>query len=394
VVALVSRKLQEGVLDELGRSGVRMIDLDIDICPAPGLKIDQNLLVAKGTASNVREQLRQLGFDAAAFDNSRAEVEDLLAKQNVIDLAKLLAKIYDGFCPAQYENEMNVKAHETVTAPEIDQQLQERGFTLGDMQVVTAFGTGGTSAGLDNYIRRNYGKKGVRVVFPLANQDVAGIRTKGKAAGLKFYDPSRYAGQHEVDFGVAKRLMKFFVSKGYDIGESGALALLACVQLLNFGVGQKYVVIIADGLSKYARNTMAEQEPSQLHDEVTLEKATSRASEYERVIWTHAMFTPKEEGIELIASSLGTSADRIKVAKTRDVQTMLATQKIPEELRDILPKNGGRVLVVCMVGGTSVQVAKLLAKNSMRAESLIGGIANLSASKGKQLPELLQVVRA
>jgi hypothetical protein len=43
-----------------------------------------------------------------------------------------------------------------------------------------------------------YGKKSLHVIFPLSNQDVAGIRTKEKAAGLKFYEPELYGGQHEV----------------------------------------------------------------------------------------------------------------------------------------------------------------------------------------------------
>ena len=40
VVALVSRKLRDGVFKELDRSGVKTLNLDIDICPAPGLKAD------------------------------------------------------------------------------------------------------------------------------------------------------------------------------------------------------------------------------------------------------------------------------------------------------------------------------------------------------------------
>ena len=70
-------------------------------------------------------------------------------------------------------------------------------------------------------------KNPVHVVFPIAGQDVAGIRTKDKASGLKFYEPERYARQHEVDFEQAKLMLKFFVDKGYDMGESSALALYA-----------------------------------------------------------------------------------------------------------------------------------------------------------------------
>src|SRR6058998_956620 len=130
VIFLVSRKLQSGVLDELNKNSAKTVNLDIDICPAPGLAMDQNLAIAKATASNVRGQLLDLGLEGARFDKSRAEIEALLARQNVINLAKLLAKIYGGFCPEQYDNELNVKSHETVTAPEIDQQLKDNGLLL------------------------------------------------------------------------------------------------------------------------------------------------------------------------------------------------------------------------------------------------------------------------
>jgi hypothetical protein len=53
VIVLVSRKLQSGVLDELKKDRVKLVNLDIDICPAPGLKVDPNLLIAKSVATNV-----------------------------------------------------------------------------------------------------------------------------------------------------------------------------------------------------------------------------------------------------------------------------------------------------------------------------------------------------
>src|SRR5438132_9544392 len=161
VIVLVSRRLQGGVLDELKGQGVRSINLDVDICPAPGLKVDQNTVMAKAAASNLRDQLSQTGLDVRTFDGARSQAEDLLAKQDIINLAKLLARIYDGFCPEQYDNELNVRSHETTTAPEIDQQLKAHGYSLGDFRIIAAFGTGGTSAGLAKYAQAKYGQKPV-----------------------------------------------------------------------------------------------------------------------------------------------------------------------------------------------------------------------------------------
>ena len=70
VVTIVSRKLQEGVFHELRNMGIKIMDLEMDICPAPGMEGKKDELVAKATAANVRSQLTQLGFDPSIFDNS------------------------------------------------------------------------------------------------------------------------------------------------------------------------------------------------------------------------------------------------------------------------------------------------------------------------------------
>jgi cysteine synthase len=391
VVTLVSRRLQEGVFEELRNENIRIINLDMDICPAPGMKGDANLMAAKATAWNVRAQLSELGFDPAVFDKSRSEVEAVLAKQDIINLAKLLAKIYDGcFCPEQYDNELNVEVHRTMTAPEIDQQLHEQGHLLSDFRIICTFGTGGTSGGLSRYMMEKYGKKAVHVVFPPGDQDVAGIRTKSKASGLKFYEPDRYAGQHEVDFGQAKRLLKFFVDKGYDMGESSALALYAAMQMANFGGEGKFVVIIADGIQKYRKSLEAMQK-KQKRLEVPLQEAVSNIANYDRVVWIHTMYTPRKEGIELIAKTLGVDESKIYVPKASEVEQLLMTQQIPKELDKALGGPDAKPLLVCMMGNTSLRVAQVLGQKGIVAESLTGGINTLSQGKGKQISELVQM---
>ena len=237
-----------------------------------------------------------------------------------------------------------------------------------------------------------YGKKSLHVVFPLASQDVAGIRTKAKALGLKFYEPERYAGQHEVDFGQAKRLLKFFVDKGHDIGESSALALYAVMQMANFGgYGGKFVVIVADGIQKY-RKSLGTIKEKENRLQVTLQEAVSDIGNYNKVLWIHTMYTPRKEGIELIANSLGIDESKISVPKARTVEQLLATQKIPKELDEALGGANGKSLLVCMMGNTSFMVAQVLAGKGITAESLNGGISALSQGKGKQISELVQMV--
>ena len=390
VVSLVSRKLQEGVFTELRNEDIRIMDLDMDICPAPGMKDNPNVLAAKATAANIRSQLSELGFDPIVFDNASSEVESLLAAQDIINLAKLLSKIYGVFCPEQYDNDLNIDAHRTVTGVEIDQQLHENGESLENFEIVCSFGTGGTSGGLSKYVSDKYGKKSVHVVFPPAGQDVAGIRTRDKASGLKYYKPDDYVGEYEIDFDQAKHLLKFFVDKGYDIGESSALELYAVIQLANFGHAKKFVVMIADGIDKYKKK-LEEMSKNQHRTQISLQDAASSVDEYDKIIWVHTQYTPKEEGIEIIAKSLGVDKSKISIPKARTIGQLLQTQKIPEELTKELEGSKGKSLLVCMAGNTSLMAVNVLASKGIITESLNGGITNLPEGKGKNPGEYIKI---
>jgi cysteine synthase len=386
-IALVSRRLQGGVIEELRRGNVKTIDLDVDICPAPGVKADVDTIAANAVAQKVRSDLAGLGLDPQIFDEARQEAAALVGRQDVIGLAKLLARIYDGFCPEQYDNELNVKAHEEVTGPEIDLQLAGRNSILGDFRVVCAFGTGGTAEGIGRYVHWRYGKKVVHVVFPLPGQDVAGIRTREKAVGLKFYDPDMYAGQHEVDFAQAGRLMRYFIGKGFDIGESSALTLYGIIQMANFSGGGNYVTIVADGASKYEQGSKS---GTNSRDEVTLEEATSNLREYGTILWTHTAFVPSEEGVKLIAKSLGCKEGDVKVAGADEVANLISRGEVTKVLGEVLRESRGRVLLVCMAGGTSLRAAQALSQKGVSVQSLVGGMSNLSQKNGRQISTLVR----
>ncbi len=389
VVSLVSRKLQEGVFKELRNENIRIMDLDMDICPAPGMKdADADALKAKATAGNIRSQLAELGFDPTKFDESIEEIEKLLAAEDIINLAKLISKIYGCFCPEQYDNELNIEAHRTITAVEIDQQLHENGDSLEDYRILCSFGTGGTSGGLSKYMNEKYGKKSVHVVFPPAGQDVAGIRTKAKADGLKLYNPDAYAAEHEIDFGQAKHLLKFFVDKGHNIGESTALALYTILEMVSDGDKGKYVVVVADGIEKYRKNLEAMSTSQRI--QVSLDEAVSSVQDYDKIIWVHPQYTPKEAGIEMIAKSLGIAKEKIAIPKASTINELLSTQQIPEELGKELDGSKGKSLLICMAGNTSLTTAQVLASKGIVTESLNGGITNLPEGIGKNPGEFIK----
>lgn len=389
VVALVSRKLQEGVFKELRNESIRIMDLDMDICPAPGMENKADELAAKATAGNIRSQLSELGFDPKIFDQNIQEIETLLAKQDIINLAIFLAKIYNLFCPKQYDNELNVDIHRSVTGPEIDQQLHENEDSLENYQIVCSFGTGGTSGGLSQYMAKKYAKKSIHVVFPSPGQDVAGIRTKAKASGLTLYKPDTFAAEHEIDYEKAKFLLKFFVDKGHDIGESTALELFAAMHMASLGNYKKFVIIVADGIEKYRKN-FEQISKNKMPMNVSLEDASSMVNDYDRIIWVHTQYTPKEAGIEMIAKSLGVDKSKISVTKARTINELLSTQQIPEELNNELKGSKGKSLLICMAGNTSLMTAQVLASKGIVTQSLNGGITNLPEGRGKNPGEFIK----
>lgn len=392
VVVLVSRKLQEGVFRELRNENIRIMDLDMDICPAPGMENKAKELEAKAIAGNIRSQLRELGFNTEIFDKNVKEIEALLSKQDIINLARYLAEIYDLFCTKQYDNELNIEVHKEITAVEIDQQLHDRKESLENYQIVCSFGTGGTSGGLSEYINQKYGKKSVHIVFPSTGQDVAGIRTKAKASGLRLYQPNIYAAEHEVDFEKAKFLLKFFVEKGHDMGESSALELYAVLQKVISENGGKFVVMICDGIEKY-RKSFEQISEKQIPINISLEDAVSIIKDYDKIIWVHTQYTPLEEGIEMIAKSLGVDKSKISITKVRTINQLLSTQQIPEELKKEFEGSNCKSLLVCMAGNTSLMAAQILATKGIITQSLNGGITNLPNGRGKNPGEYIQIAR-
>jgi rhodanese-related sulfurtransferase len=166
--------------------------------------------------------------------------------------------------------------------------------------------------------------------------------------------------------------------------------------MVNFGIGGKYLVILADGAKKYRRTleiALHEEEQGQEEGlEVTLEGAKSNPEKYGGVIWTHTGYAPTDEGLKLIASSLGRSELPVRVAKAGDVVQLVTGHDVTPGLREVLDGDPAKrpVLLVCMAGNTSLRVAQLLAEKGVRAQSLSGGITKLAQSSRKPLQQLVK----
>ncbi len=106
-------------------------------------------------------------------------------------------------------------------------------------------------------------------------------------------------------------------------------------------------------------------------------------------------YVPSEEGVRLIASSLGLPEGAVKVADARDVVKLVTAQEVPPGLMAVLnggraPAEGKRVLLVCMAGNTSLRAAQILQSKGVKGQSLSGGITKLAQASHMPLPLLVK----
>ena len=123
---------------------------------------------------------------------------------------------------------------------------------------------------------------------------------------------------------------------------------------------------------------------------ISLEEATSKVDDYDKIIWVHTQYTPREEGIDIIAKSLGVDKSKISIQKARTINNLLTKQEVPEELSKELDGSKGKSLLVCMAGNTSLMTAQVLASKGIITQSLNGGITNLPEGRGKNPGEFIK----
>jgi rhodanese-related sulfurtransferase len=158
--------------------------------------------------------------------------------------------------------------------------------------------------------------------------------------------------------------------------------------MVSDGDKGKFIVVVADGIEKYRKNLEAMSKNQRI--QVSLDEAVSSVQDYDKVIWVHPSYTPKEAGIEMIAKSLGIDKEKIAIPKASTINQLLSTQQIPEELSKELDGSKGKSLLICMAGNTSLMTAQVLASKGIVTESLNGGITNLPEGIGKNPGEFIK----
>lgn len=174
------------------------------------------------------------------------------------------------YLPRQFDNPMNIEAHEQTTGPEIERQLAVFGRTADAF--VAGVGTGGTVMGVGRWLRRN--GRTVRV-HPLEPANSPTLRT-GRCVGShriqgisdefvpKIVDLD--ALDHVVDAwdGDAILMAQMLCSTlGLAVGISSGANVLGAMQLVEeLGADATVVTVLCDSNKKYLSTDLCHDEPA------------------------------------------------------------------------------------------------------------------------------------
>ena len=310
--------------------GADVIELDDDLCPAPG------------------------------------------APEGAIAKAQELADRPEFHMLDQYRNEANPGAHYKTTGPEIWRQ------TEGQVtHFVAGLGTCGTITGTGRFLKEQNSEVKVLGVHPQEGHDIPGVRSIRQLQQTALFRPDEYDELVEIDDGEAFILcQRLNVEESIIAGPSSAMALAGALRLVPDEPGVIAVVIFPDNAFKYA---------SSLSRHIPGMEAAGAESPRERMMDTlieNTRATPTltidiEPAREMIASGSPVVVDvreydeftggHIPEAVNMPLQEMSAyAAHLPEDRE-------APILVVCESGNRSLSGALFLASLGYRDVRSING---------------------
>lgn len=236
--AIASGKLSKGSVIVEATSGNTGISLSA-IGASLGLTVK---IVMPCNMSLERKQMMTL-FGAEIIEVGPSDFDAAIDKRNQ------LVKEKGYWSPMQFENLLNVKCHETVTAPEILEQCPNG-------EPIDAFfsgaGTGGTIMGIRSAFLSRSPKTKICMVKPFEPSDQHGIQGIGDGADF-LADPALFDLIMPVKTQDAKkRAQDFAKSHGILIGISAGANLFAAESYLNtFNPEGNVITIICDRGERY-----------------------------------------------------------------------------------------------------------------------------------------------
>ena len=189
-----------------------------------------------------------------------------------LNLAKTYAKAQGAryVMPNQYENDLNARAHEESTGPEIWHQT-EGALT----HLFVSLGTCGTVTGCSRFLKAKNPAIRVIAVQPSEGHDVPGLRNVRQLEISKLFDPSLIDEILEIDYELAyTRARDLARGEGLLAGPSSGLILEGARRVIERDRAGLGVMIFPDDVFKYV-SSMVRHLP-ELAEGISANKGESR----------------------------------------------------------------------------------------------------------------------
>ncbi len=206
VTTTMSKRVPQEKRTMLRLFGARVVELDDDLCPAPG--------APEGAIARAGEIAAHPAF-------------------HMLD---------------QYGNTANPDAHYRTTGPEV---LTQTEGTI--THFVAALGTCGTITGTGRFLKEQNPRVAVIGVHPNEGHDIPGVRSIRQLAQTRFFVPEEYDAVVEIDDAEAFDLcLQLNRQESIAAGPSSGLALAGALRSVPDEPGNRVVVIFPDSAFKYA----------------------------------------------------------------------------------------------------------------------------------------------
>ncbi|HTJ80543.1 MAG TPA: pyridoxal-phosphate dependent enzyme [Polyangiaceae bacterium] len=193
-----------------------------------------------------RASLRMFGTDLVELEDDLCPAPG--APEGAIALAAELGDKEGSFHLNQYKNPANPEAHFLTTGPEVWRQTDGK-----VTHFVAGLGTCGTITGTGRFLKKQNANVKVLGVHPVEGHDIPGVRSIRQLKQTALFFPNEYDGLVDVHndeaFELCKRLNQ---EESIIAGPSSAMALAGAFKLIPDEPGAIAVVMFPDNIFKYA----------------------------------------------------------------------------------------------------------------------------------------------
>ncbi len=213
------------------------------IANAKGYKLTTPL--SDAIPAEKRNVLRFFGCDVIELDDDLCPAPG--APEGAIQMAMDISEKPDFHMLNQYVNEANPDAHYRTTGPEIWKQTEGK-----ITHFVAGLGTCGTITGTGRFLKEQNGDVAVLGVHPAEGHDIPGVRSLRQLGQTQLFHPEEYNGTVEIDnkeaYALCARLNQ---EESIVAGPSSGMALAGAFEMVPDEPGNILVVVFPDTIFKY-----------------------------------------------------------------------------------------------------------------------------------------------